>query len=112
VPFTSRVPAHSKKLLLAVTKNFYGLKRSPRHWYDTATSILKEMGFTQSPHSPCIFVGTLAKHQPPVYLDLYVDDFLFFSQSRQMEKKFMEIFGAKVKCTYSNELDYFLGKMT
>ena len=102
-------PLTPKNMYWQLLKTLYGLKRSPRHWYDTATKILKDMGFKQSPHAPCLFVGTLAPHQPPVYLGLYVDDFLFFSQSPQMEKKFMEQFSSKIKCTFSEEPDYFLG---
>ena len=86
-----------------------GLKRSPRHWYETAKKILKELGLTQSKHSPCIFVGTILPNHPPVYLGLYVDDFIFFSQSPKAEEKFMTEFSKKINCTFSNEIDYFLG---
>ena len=99
-------PKNSYWLLL---KTLYGLKRSPRHWYETATKTLKEMGFRQCTHAPCLFIGTLAPNQPPVYLGMYVDDFLFFSQSPKMEQKFMDEFSAKLPCTFSTEVNYFLG---
>ena len=102
-------PLTPKNCYWQLLKTLYGLKRSPLCWYDAATKILKEIGFCQSPHAPCIFVGTLAKNQAPVYLGLYVDGFLFFRQSPQMEKKFMSQFGAKIKCTFLDKIDYFLG---
>eukprot|EP00559_Dactyliosolen_fragilissimus_P009280 CAMPEP_0184857002 /NCGR_PEP_ID=MMETSP0580-20130426/2171_1 /TAXON_ID=1118495 /ORGANISM="Dactyliosolen fragilissimus" /LENGTH=171 /DNA_ID=CAMNT_0027352351 /DNA_START=56 /DNA_END=568 /DNA_ORIENTATION=+ len=69
-------------------KTLYGLKRSPIHWFKMAKKILIDMGFTQSVHSPCIFLGTLIPNQPPLYLGLYVDDFIFFSKSKAIEEKF------------------------
>jgi len=72
-------PITPKDSYWKLIKTLYGLKRSPRHWYETAKQILKELGFKQSNHSPCIFVGQLIKHHPPIYLELYVDDFIFFS---------------------------------
>ena len=102
-------PITPKNSYWKLLKTLYGLKRSPRHWYETAKQILKEMGFQQSKHSPCIFVGQLIKNQPPLYLGLYVDDFIFFSQSNAVEKKFMETFSNKITCTFNDKIDYFLG---
>ena len=90
-------------------KTLYGLRRSPRHWYELATKILKQVGFVQSTHAPCIFVGTIIPHQPPIYLGLYVDDFVFFSQSRKVEEKFQHKFSSKLKGTFSKKINYFLG---
>ena len=90
-------------------KTLYGLRRSPRHWYELAAKTLKQIGFVQSTHAPCIFVGTIIPHQPPIYLGLYVDDFMFFSQSRKVEEKFQHEFSSKLKCTFSEKIDYFLG---
>lgn len=89
-------------------KTLYGLRRSPRHWYELATKTLKQIGFIQSTHAPCIFVGTIIPHQPPIYLGLYVDDFMFFSQSRKVEEKFQHEFSSKLKCTFSEKIDYFI----
>mmetsp|Transcript_9510 Transcript_9510/g.13480 ORF Transcript_9510/g.13480 Transcript_9510/m.13480 type:complete len:120 (-) Transcript_9510:508-867(-) len=73
-------PLRPKNSYWKLLKTLYGLKRSPRHWYEMAKTILKNLGFRQSKHSPCIFVGQLIPHQPPLYLGLYVDDFIFFSK--------------------------------
>jgi hypothetical protein len=32
-------------------------------------------------HDPCVFSGTLREGLPPIYIDIYVDDFKYFSLS-------------------------------
>ena len=70
-------------------KTLYGLKRSPRHWYEIAHKILTSIGLKRSPNAPCVYSGIVVLGQPPLYLGLYVDDFLFFSQNPQVEAEFM-----------------------
>ena len=38
------------------------------------------VGLTQCKHSSCLFTGRLCPDLPPLYLGLYVDDFLYFSR--------------------------------
>ena len=91
-------------------KTLYGLKRSPRHWYETAHKILTSIGLTRSPNAPCVYSGTVIPGQPPLYLGLYVDDFLFFSESSEVEQTFMTQFASHVtKVTFNDEIDFFLG---
>ena len=90
-------------------KTLYGLKRSPRHFYELAKSIMIQIGLTQHPTSPCIYYGTLISGEPPIYLGLYVDDFIYFSQSPTVEKKFEEKFGSKITTDFNGQIGYFLG---
>jgi len=57
----------------------------------------------------CIFIGRLIPHQAPLYLGLYVEDFVFFSQSQTVAQKFMNDISKQIKCTFTNKIDYFLG---
>ena len=90
-------------------KTLYGLKRSPRHWYEMAKKILLKIGLKQCQHAPCIFYGTIIEGEPPLYLGLYVDDFLFFSKSNQVEEKFQQEFAKHVPVSFDSEVNYFLG---
>jgi hypothetical protein len=63
----------------------------------------------QHPTSPCIFYGTLIQGQQPIYLGLYVDDFFYFSQSQDVEKKFEKDFGSKIDMEFNGPVSYFLG---
>ena len=74
-------PITPKNSYWQLLKTLHRLKRSPKHWYELAKKILLEIGFQQCKHSPCIFIGQLIPRQAPVYLGLYVNDFIFFSQS-------------------------------
>jgi hypothetical protein len=90
-------------------KTLYGLKRSPRHWYGMARKILLKIGFKQCQHSPCLFKAHLIDGEPPIYLGLYVDDFIYFSKSKSVESKFETEFASHVPVKFTPEVDYFLG---
>ena len=81
-------PITPPKTYLLLLKTLYGLKCSPRHWYETAVTALESIGLKQLPNSPCIFVGTLLKGEPPIYMGLFVDDCIYFSESDAVEAEF------------------------
>ena len=76
----------TKGMYLKLKKTLYGLKRSPRHWYEKAKSTLIFIGLIQSKHSPCVFHGSILKGEPPIYVGLYVDDIIYFSDVDTVEK--------------------------
>jgi deoxyuridine 5'-triphosphate nucleotidohydrolase len=90
-------------------KTLYGLKRSPRHFYELARKTLLAIGLQQHPYSPCIFHGTIIEGEPPIYLGLYVDDFFYFSASRKVEQKFEKDFGKQIDMEFNGPVTYFLG---
>ena len=94
---------------LLLKKTLYGLKRSPRHWYEMARKLLVEMGLTPLPQSPCLFTGTLLPNEPPIYIGLYVDDMIYFSQSDTTLQQFETTFGKTITTTFNGPVDYFLG---
>ena len=67
------------------------------------------VGLQQHPTSPCLFYGTLIDGQPPLYLGLYVDDFIYFSESTAVENKFEKDFGAKLDTDFNGKIGFFLG---
>ena len=90
-------------------KTLYGLKRSPRHFYQLARKLLLEVGLHQHPSSPCLFFGTILPGYPPLYLGLYVDDLIYFSEDPAVEKHFETEFGNKIDTSFNGPIDYFLG---
>ena len=82
-------------------KTLYGLKRSPCHFYNLATSLLQKVGLKKHPSSPCLFTGTLIPGQPPLYLGLYVDDFVYFSESPAVEELFKKRFDKLISIDWS-----------
>ena len=78
-------PITPPRTYLLLKKTLYGLKRSPRHWFQKACEILNSIGLKQIPNSPCIFQGTIIPGQPPLTLGLYVDDCIYFSESNRLK---------------------------
>ena len=98
-------------------KTLYGLRRSPRHWYDKIKKILLSMGLKQNIYDPCLFTGfvrnpgdpTDSPATVPLTLGLYVDDFIFFSASDEVKKKFQAILSRLIKVDFMGVLEWFLG---
>ena len=89
-------------------KALYGLKRSPRHFYNFASKLLQQLGLKQHPASPCLFTGTILPGKPPLYLGLYVNDFLYFSKSPEVKETFKTEFSKLISIEWKRDLDYFL----
>lgn len=49
-------------------RTLYGLKRSPKHCFDRAATILKELGLQPLPNAPCIFKGKILQNEPELTL--------------------------------------------
>ena len=80
-------------------KSLYGLKRAPKHWYNLISSILisPEIGLQRCKNDPCVFFGTILPGKPPLYLVLYVDDFVYFSADDEVERYFESALSQKIK---------------
>mmetsp|Transcript_2888 Transcript_2888/g.4074 ORF Transcript_2888/g.4074 Transcript_2888/m.4074 type:complete len:322 (-) Transcript_2888:372-1337(-) len=90
-------------------QTLYGLKCSPRHFYELATKKLKEIGLQQHPMSPCIFHGELLPDKSLPYLGLYVDDFIYFSSDLNVEKEFETRFSTQFEMELNEPIQHFLG---
>ena len=98
-----------KRMHWRLKKSLYGLKRSPRHWYEKCRAILTLISLKQCPNVPCLFVGHLLEDQPPIYIGIYVDNFAYFSKSCAVEKKLEEEFGRRIKTKFNGIINYLLG---
>jgi hypothetical protein len=92
-------PANQTNEFWLLKKTLYGLSRSPHHWYNMITDILKNIGLTPSPHDPCLFSGVIKSpsrltnlppdaDRKPIHIRIYVDDFVFFSEDPAEEDNF------------------------
>jgi hypothetical protein len=57
-------------------KALYGLRKSPKLWFNELVSYLKGLGFNYCPDEPCILIN----NQTGLILFLYVDDILVIAQ--------------------------------
>ena len=98
-------------------KTLYGLRRSPRHWYNKITAVLSSIGLKPNASDPCMFTGTLcdpdnpAADLPsdPLTIGLYVDDFVYFSENPAAERHFERLLSRLVTVDFMGTVDWFLG---
>ena len=98
-------------------KTLYGLRRSPRHWYNKITTVLASIGLKPNASDPCMFTGSItdpndpAAHIPsaPLTIGLYVDDFVYFSEDPEVERKFEQLLSSLITVDFMGTVDWFLG---
>jgi hypothetical protein len=97
-------------------KTLYGLRRSPKHWYDMASAALIEMGLKQSTHDPCLFHGVpsspdfpAGETDAPLTVGLYVDDMVYYSTDDDIEQRFESILASQFKISFMGVVNWFLG---
>lgn len=56
-----------------------------------------------------IFHGTIIKDRAPLYLGLYVDDFVYFSTDKEVEKSFEQQLKSKTNVDFMGNVSHFLG---
>jgi hypothetical protein len=91
-------------------KTLYGLRRSPRHWFNSFKGHILSMGFKQCKHDPCIFIGAHPDFPSiPIYVGCYVDNFIYYSTSDDTEKWFETNLAERVKVEFMGMVAWFLG---
>jgi hypothetical protein len=68
-----------------------------------------ELGLTQCKNDPCVFVGCPLPGQPPLYLILYVVDFVYFSPSADVESYFESALKQHMNVDFLSDAELFLG---
>jgi hypothetical protein len=74
-------------------KMLYGLRRSPHHWYNKITAVLRSIGLKPNASDPCLFTGSIcdpnnpAKDIPaaPLTIGFYVNVLVYFSEDPEVE---------------------------
>lgn len=88
-------------------KSVYGLKQSPRAWYDKFSNFLLEFGFVCSKKDPSLFI--YARDKAVIYLLLYVDDMVITGNNSQAQTRLLEELNRKFRMKDLGKLSYFLG---
>lgn len=105
-----KCPITPSKTYLLLKKTLYGLKRSPKHWYNKATSAFKSIGLKQCINAPCLFSGKILENEPWLFLGLYEDDFIYYSQSPKVENAFEDKLKLLLDVEFEKNTQNFLGQ--
>jgi hypothetical protein len=89
-------------------KAIYGLKQAPRCWYTLLRGRLQEAGYRVSQQDACLFQkrDTKGRH---LHLLIYVDDFLFATQSAELEAELLALLNRNFKMKHLGRPTSFLG---
>jgi len=90
-------------------RSLYGLKRAPKLWFEKLSSHLKSMGLRSSTNSPCLFFGTIFEGKAPIYIGIYVDDIIYFSQDDAVEREFEKCLSSIGEVDFMGQVSHFLG---
>jgi len=106
-------PAHKQDEYWLLKKTLYGLRCSPKHWYNMITRILQSMGLEASRNDPCLYSGIInaddtsspSVARQKIHVGLYVDYFMFFSMSPKEEELFQKELAANIKVDFMGNVD-------
>ena len=82
----------------------------PGHWYCSVCKASLAIGLSESLYSPCLFSGEIIPGQPPLQIGIYVDDFVYYSQSDVVRIHFEQPLAQHVKVGFLGQCEYFLGQ--
>lgn len=88
-------------------KSIYGLKQSPRVWFDRFSSFLLKFGFKCSIKDPSLFI--YSKGKDVILLLLYVDDMLITGNGSEAQKRFLKEINSEFRMKDLGQMEYFLG---
>jgi hypothetical protein len=89
-------------------KTIYGLNRSPHDWYDMFKSVMKICGSKPCHKSPCLLDGHPIPGKPPLYLAVYIDDFIYFSPDESLESSFETTMQTQLYIDLFGTVEWFL----
>jgi hypothetical protein len=71
-----------KELVCKLKMSLYGLKQSPRMWYQKFDTYILGLGFTRRKEDHCVYFKLIGDHL--IYLVLYVDDMLLIGNNKEI----------------------------
>ena len=88
-------------------KSLYGLKQSPRAWFDRFTQVMKKIGYHQSHSDHTLFVKQ--RQEKVTALIIYVDDMIITGDDFDEISKLQGNLASEFEMKNLGDLKYFLG---
>ena len=104
-------PRSRKGTCWKLKKTLCGLARSAHHWHTAVSGHLTDdLGFKAMDHDKCAFKCQPIPDKPPIHVGLYVDDFIYWLESDEVEKWFENKLKSHVKADFKGDVNWFLGQ--
>lgn len=109
IPKGVSVPANfvGSKSVCRLIKSLYGLRQSPREWFDNFSIALLQYGFTESKCDPSLFIHRTTSSFTAILL--YVDDIILTGSCQIQITKVKKFLSSKFSLKDLGHLHYFLG---
>ena len=99
---------HSKHKVCKLRKSLYGLKQSPRAWFERFTKVLKLDGYSQCQAYHTLFVKHLANGRLAILI-IYVDDIVVIGNHEGLISHLKYLLSKEFEIKDLGHLRYFLG---
>jgi hypothetical protein len=96
-----------KELVCKLKKSLYGLKQSPRMWYQNFDTYILGLGFVRSRVDHCVYSKQVGNHF--IYVVLYVDDMLLVGNNMDVIKEVKSQLSSKFDMKDLNVANFILG---
>eukprot|EP00253_Pinus_taeda_P003016 PITA_03016 len=96
-----------KELVCKLKKSLYGLKQSPRMWYQKFDTFIRGLGFTRSKADHCVYFKLIGDHV--IYLVLYVDYMLLVGNNKEIIEDLKTQLSSKFDMKDLGSTNYILG---
>ena len=96
-----------KELLCKLKKSFYGLKQSPRMWYQKFNTYIQGLGFVRSKVDHRVYYKQVGEYF--IYVVLYVDDMFLVGNNMEVIKEVKTRLYSKLDMKDLNSSNLILG---
>jgi hypothetical protein len=96
-----------KELVCKLEKSLYGLKQSPRMWYQKFDAYMLGLGFTRSKEDHCVYFKLICNHL--IYLFLYVDDMFLIGNNKEIIQDVRTQLSSKFDMKHLGATNFILG---
>ena len=90
-----------------LSKALYGLRESPRDWYECFDEYVMKLGFRKSNVELCLYIH--GKDEDMVYLLIYVDDLLICGKDGKKIQRIKKLLSYRFKMKDLGEINEYLG---
>ena len=100
--------ANTSNKVCKLRKSLYGLKQSPRAWFERLTRVVKKEGFTQCQSDHTMFVKHSLEGKVTLFI-VYVDDIVITGDDHNQIDHLKSFLERELEVKNLGQLKYFLG---